>query len=157
MRSEFESRYPDRKRLLFRHKAGKEVSLSYEVQQGHEPVLNLCKHFPGPVGIRILLVAEQGDGLLDKLAVIGGKGHLGDGIVRICISVVYPVVHFYRGIVAQLVRPHDLYVHLYGSGADTLGDSLHVVQGLATGVNEVVKRPSSVSVSQTVVYCLVPY
>ena len=58
--------------------------------------------------------------ILDKLAVIFGKGHLCDGIVRICISVVNPVVHFYRGIVAQLVRPHDLYVHLYGSGADTL-------------------------------------
>ncbi len=130
--------------------------MSYEVQQGHKSVLDLAKHFPDSVGIRILLVAEQGDGLLDKLAVISGKRHLGDGIVRICISVVNPVVHFYRGIVAQLVRPHNLYVHLYGPGADTLGDSLHVVQGLATSVNEVVKRPSSVSVSQTVVYRLVP-
>lgn len=128
-----------------------------EVQNGGKPVLNFLQDFPSPGIVSVLLVPKKSDGLLYQFAVISRQRHLRDGIAGVGISVVDLVVHLYRRIVAQLVRPHDLYIHLYSPGAHTFGDTLHVVQCLATGIHEIIERPSSVSVSQTVVYSLVPY
>ena len=80
-----------------------------------------------------------------------------DGVARIGVSVVHSVIYLYGGIVAQFVRPNDLYVHLYGSGTYPLGDTLHVVERIGAGIYEVIERPSYVSVSQTVVYRFIPY
>ena len=129
----------------------------YEVQNGGKPVLNFLQDFPSPGIVRVLLVPKKSDGLLYQLAVISRQRHLRDGIAGVGISVVDPVVHLYRCIISQFIRPHDLYIHLYSPGAYALGDTLHVVQCLAASVHEVIERPSSVSVSQTVVYSLVPY
>ena len=129
----------------------------YKVQNGGKPVLHFLQDFPSPGIVSVLLVPKKSDGLLYQLAVISRQRHLRDGIAGVGISVVDSVIHLYRRIITQLVRPHDLNIHLYSPGAYTLGDTLHVVQSLAASIHEVIERPSSVSVSQTVVYSLVPY
>ena len=43
-----------------------------EVQDGGQPVLNLCEHPPHPLLVGVLPVSEECDGLLDELAVIHG-------------------------------------------------------------------------------------
>ena len=70
MRSEFESRYPDKKGSFFGIIALEGVSLLYEVQNGSEPVLNFLQDFPSPDRVSILLVPKKSDGLLYQLAVI---------------------------------------------------------------------------------------
>ena len=70
-----------------------------------------------------------------------------DRIVRISVSVVYSIINLYRSIVAQFVRSHNLYIHLNSSGAYSFGDSLHVVESIATCLHEIIESPSSVSVS----------
>ena len=128
-----------------------------EVQNGGKPVLNFLQDFPSPGIVSVLLVPKKSDGLLYQFAVISRQRHLRDGIAGVGISVVDPVVHLNRRIIPKLVRSHNLYIHLNSSGTYPLGDTLHVVQCLAASIYEVVERSSSVSVSQTVVYSLVPY
>ena len=70
MRSEFESRYPDKKGSFFGIITLEGVSLSYEVQNGGKPVLNFLQDFPSPGIVRVLLVPKKSDGLLYQFAVI---------------------------------------------------------------------------------------
>ena len=70
MRSEFESRYPDKKAPSLASKPKKESLILYEVQNGHEPILNFLQDFPSPDRVSILLVPKKSDGLLYQFAVI---------------------------------------------------------------------------------------
>ena len=70
MRSEFESRYPDKNGSFFGNKTNEGVSLLYEVQNGHQPVLNFLQDFPSSDRVSILLVPKKSDGLLYQFAVI---------------------------------------------------------------------------------------
>ena len=149
MRSEFESRYPDKNSSFLGVLTLEGVSLLYEVQNSSKPVLHFLQNFPCPSAVCILLIPKKSNGLLYQFAVISRQRHLRDGIAGVGISVVDPVIHLYRCIISQFVRPHDLYIHLYSPGAYTLGDTLHVVQCLAASVHEVVECPSSVSVSNS--------
>ena len=130
--------------------------LSYEIEDGRQPGLYFGEDFLRPGRVKVILVVKQGDGLLDEQAVIHRQRHLSDGVVGVGVCVVNLVVYNNRGVVAQFVRPHDLNVHLHGPGAYALGDALHIIERVAAGIHEVVEGPSSVSVSQASVNCLVP-
>ena len=70
MRSEFESRYPDKKGSFFGIRTNEGVFLLYEVQYGSKPVLHFLQDFPSPGIVCILLVPKESDGLLYQFAVI---------------------------------------------------------------------------------------
>lgn len=57
----------------------------------------------------------------------------------------------------QFVWPHNLYVHLNSSGTYPLGNPLHIVESIATCFYKIIERPSSIFISQTVIYRFVPH
>lgn len=108
----------NRKRLLPCITARKEAFLSHEVQYWQQPVLNFGEHFY--CLLAVLLITKQYNGPLYELTVIYRQRHLGDGVAWIGVSIIYLVVHLYRGIVAQFVRPHNLEVPGSNPGWSTL-------------------------------------
>lgn len=54
---------------------------------------------------------------------------LADGL-RILVAVVFVIVNFYWGIVAQFVRPHYLNIGLNGSHGYTFYYPFHIVEGI---------------------------
>ena len=70
MRSEFESRYPDKNSSFLGVLTLEGVSLLYEVQNGCKPVLNFLQDFPSPGIVGVILVPKKSDGLLYQLTVI---------------------------------------------------------------------------------------
>lgn len=65
--------------------------------------------------VKVLQLLEHFNGFLHDLIVVFRQRHVEDGIVGIGIAVVFAVIYFYRGIVAQFVTAHDLQVGLHGS------------------------------------------
>ena len=100
--------------------------LLYEIEDGCQSGLYFCKDHLCPGSVKVVLVVKQGDGLLDKLAVIHRQRHLRNGVVGVGVGVVDLVVYYNRCVVALFVRPHDLYVHLHCSGAYALSLLLYV-------------------------------
>ena len=85
---------------------------------------------------------EHGDGILDDRT----QAHVGDG----------------EGEQREQNRPELIgnfpVRHLDERfRAYSFGDSLHVVECIATCLHKIIESPSSISVSQTVVYSFVPY
>ena len=107
--------------------------------------------------VKVLQLLEHFYGFFHDLIVVFRQRHVEDGIVGVCIAVVFAIIHLYRGIVAQLVTTHDLQVCLHGSQRHTFRDAFHVIESIAASIHQVVDGPSAILVSQAIIYCLVPY
>ena len=94
-------------------------------------------------------------GLSEERAVVFRERPVADRVCRVFVAVVFVVVYFDGGVVAQFVGPHHLDVGLHGAHGHSLGDPLHIVEGLGACFDEVVECPSSVFVSQASVDGLV--
>jgi len=106
--------------------------------------------------VKVLQLLEHFHGFLHHLVVVLGQRHVENGILWVCIAIIFAVIHFYGGIVAQFVGTHDLQVCLDGSQGHTLCDAFHVIEGIRAGINQVVDSPTAVFVSQAIVNGLVP-
>ena len=65
------------------------------------------------------------------------------------------VVDLDGGVVAQFVAAHHLDVQLNGAAGHAFVAALVLVQGIGTGIDEVVERPSAISVPKALIDCLV--
>ena len=87
--------------------------------------------------IEVGILPEHVYGLGKLVVVVLRHRQLGDGKVGVGISIVFMVIDLYRRIVAEFVASHHLYVELYGAGGDAFSDTLKVVKGIRTGLDEV--------------------
>ena len=105
----------------------------------------------------VLQLPEHVDRLLHHLIVVLRHRHVHDGIVAVGIAVILVVIHLDGGIVPKFVGAHHLDVALHGANGNALGDTLHIIEGIGTGVHQVFERPPAVAVAKTVVNGLVAY
>ena len=114
-------------------------------------IAHLGKYF------KVLQLTQHIHGLLHHLAIVLRQRHVGYGEIGVGIAVELVLIDLYWRIVAKLVRAHHLNVALHSAHRHPLCNALEFVKGIATGFNQIVERPSAITVPQTVVYSLVPY
>ena len=78
-----------------------------------------------------------------------------DTIILVFVFIVFVIIYHDRGIITQFLATHHLYIHLNRAPTDSLRDPLVLVQGIGTRVNQIFERPSSIFITQAVIYCFI--
>ena len=118
------------------------------VKNCRQPFLNPCEYSTHLLKLWFVPCRFQHfHSFSNKIEVFSCQGQLSNRVVLISVPVVLLIIYLNGRIVSELVRTHDLYIVLNSSQRDAFADTFHVVQRFRNFINQVLYRPSSVSVA----------
>ena len=104
---------------------------------------------------KILRTDEALPPYLHKLKVIFRQWRISDAVFRVRIAVIFVFIDLYRRIIPKFVTSHHLNVHLDSPAADTLDDTLILIQCIAASLYEFIECPPAVAAAKAIVNSLV--
>ena len=114
---------------------------------------NHIRHF-GKL-LKILQFSQHIHRLFHHFVIILRKRHIHNAIFTIGIPIIFMFIHLDRSIVSKFVGTHHLNIALNGAHRHPFANTFHLVQSIATSLNQIFKSPFSVFISQTIVYCFI--
>ena len=90
-------------------------------------------------------------GFRHRFQVLFVQRGLCDAVFRVFVLVILVFVYHNRCVITQLLAAHHLYIHLYGTFADSLVDSFIFVKGIRAGIYQVFQCPATIRITQTVI------